>query len=389
MKSVFVFDGRSRAALQIVRSFGKKGFRVFVGNESNICSSFFSKYTYKRIKYPATGTREFEKFIFSFVEKNKFDLLIPVRDDTTIFCAKFYSKLSQYSKILISDCKKINIGRDKSRTFELAKKYNVPIPGTMVVKNVSELLSYRGAFPIILKPAISSGSRGLYLVKDFTELDKISKNLFENYDKYLLQEFIPSTNTVAVNVIFDRNAKLIAAFSYKRVREYPRNGGPSVLRESTYDPELIRIAIDFFKKLKWVGVAMMEFKIDSRDNIPKLMEINPRFWGSLALPIYAGIDFPYLMYELANNTEVKPLSEYRIGVRARWLFLGDFLWLLTSKNIIKDFKEFCAINKEDIVYDIYSRKDFFPVIGAILEGFMFLMDKKKRKHALGRDKHIK
>ena len=34
-------------------------------------------------------------------------------------------------------------------------------------------------------------------------------------------------------------------------------------------------------------------------NEPKLIEVNPRFWGSLALAIYAGIDFPYLLYKLA------------------------------------------------------------------------------------------
>ncbi len=41
---------------------------------------------------------------------------------------------------------------------------------------------------------------------------------------------------------------------------------------------------------------MVEFKLDPRDNTPKLMEINPRFWGSLALAIESGVNFPYLLY---------------------------------------------------------------------------------------------
>jgi len=34
------------------------------------------------------------------------------------------------------------------------------------------------------------------------------------------------------------------------------------------------------ESLDWHGVAMVEFWIDSRDGKPKLMEINPRFWGT-------------------------------------------------------------------------------------------------------------
>ena len=37
---------------------------------------------------------------------------------------------------------------------------------------------------------------------------------------------------------------------------------------------------------------MVEFKHDERDGVPKLMEINGRFWGSLQLAIDAGVDFP-------------------------------------------------------------------------------------------------
>ena len=389
MKSVFVFDGRSRAALQIVRSFGEKGFRVFVGNESWICSSFFSRYVFKRIKYPNPKTKEFKNFIFSLLKKYKIDVIIPVRDDTTIFCAKYYVDLKKYTNLLISDYSTILIGRDKSLTYEYAKKFKVPVPYTLIINNTQELLSYNKQYPIVLKPAISSGSRGLYVVNNKKELEKIANYIFKKYDKYLLQDFIPAERTLGVNVVFDEESKLVAAFSYKRIREFPRNGGPSVLRESTYDKSLIDIAVNFMKNLHWKGVAMLEFKLDSRDNIPKLMEINPRFWGSLALPIFAGIDIPYLLYCLAIQEEVQLISHYRAGVRARWLFMGDFLWLLTSKNKIKDFKEFCAINKEDTVYDIYSRKDFFPVIGAILEGFCFILNKKKRAHALGRGKKIR
>ncbi len=44
--------------------------------------------------------------------------------------------------------------------------------------------------------------------------------------------------------------------------------------------------------LDWTGVAMVEFKLDARDGVAKLMEINGRFWGSLQLADRRGRRFP-------------------------------------------------------------------------------------------------
>src|SRR2546430_8599658 len=71
----------------------------------------------------------------------------------------------------------------------------------------------------------------------------------------------------------------------------------------------------------WHGAAMVEFKVRA-DGRPYLMEINPRFWGSLQLAIDAGVDFPWLAYQLAAGLTPDSVEGYRIGVRNRWL-LGD------------------------------------------------------------------
>jgi predicted ATP-grasp superfamily ATP-dependent carboligase len=71
----------------------------------------------------------------------------------------------------------------------------------------------------------------------------------------------------------------------------------------------------------WHGVAMVEFKV-TPEGCPYLMEVNPRFWGSLQLAIDAGVDFPWLLYQLASGAPAWPDPGYRTGVRVRWL-LGD------------------------------------------------------------------
>ena len=64
-----------------------------------------------------------------------------------------------------------------------------------------------------------------------------------------------------------------------------------------------------------------EFKV-AEDGTPYLMEVNTRFWGSLQLAIDAGVDFPYLLYQLACGKQPAPVASYKTGNRLRWL-LGD------------------------------------------------------------------
>jgi predicted ATP-grasp superfamily ATP-dependent carboligase len=88
---------------------------------------------------------------------------------------------------------------------------------------------------------------------------------------------------------------------------------------------------------RWSGVAMVEYKLDSRDHSPKLMEVNGRFWGSLQLAVDSGVDFPFLLYQLATGAELRLPGPYQLGVRTRWLS-GDVdhllsVWLLPRRKL--------------------------------------------------------
>ncbi|RLE42910.1 hypothetical protein DRJ48_02415 [Candidatus Woesearchaeota archaeon] len=386
VRTVFVLDGRSRAALQVVRSLGKRGVKVIIGNDSWVCSSFFSRFVSKRVVYPNPKTKGFKRLMFALLQKEKIDVVIPVRDDTTLFFSRYKEELSKFSKIPVADFKTIMKGRDKSQTIEIAKRAKVPIPKTIIVNSLSDVLAnYKKiGFPMVLKPAISTGSRGLFLLRNKDQLDQLRDSLFHRYGKYLMQEFIPSQGNYGLNVLFNDKSELRAVFVYKRLRDYPRGMGPSVLRMSVVNDEIKKYGVRLFKAMRWQGVGMAEFKVDTRDNKPKLMEVNPRFWGSLALPIYAGVDFPYLLFKMALEGDVTPVIKYKQGVLARWLLLGDLLWLLKSKDKLHDLKEFLKFFRKNQIYDIISLKDPLPALGALLEGLEFIFKKKKREHAFNR-----
>ncbi len=66
---------------------------------------------------------------------------------------------------------------------------------------------------------------------------------------------------------------------------------------------------------------MVEFKGNDGE-IPYLMEVNTRFWGSLQLAVDCGVDFPWMLYQIANGETVQMTENYETGKRLRWL-LGD------------------------------------------------------------------
>jgi predicted ATP-grasp superfamily ATP-dependent carboligase len=155
---------------------------------------------------------------------------------------------------------------------------------------------------------------------------------------------------------------------HKRLHEYPISGGASTLRESIFNDELKDAALKILKNLQWHGVAMVEFKLDKKDNKPKLIEINGRFWGSLALSIAAGIDFPYLLHQMVMGKSFTTSFNYETGIKCRWLLPGELLWLFASlknnNNKLLNFWDFVSnITTND---DILSRDDVMPSFGAMI-----------------------
>ena len=76
---------------------------------------------------------------------------------------------------------------------------------------------------------------------------------------------------------------------------------------------------------------MVEFKVG--EDGPRLMEINGRVWGSLALAVKSGVDFPARLADLylngAPENAGQPDTSYKIGVRSRNLDL-EMLWIAST-----------------------------------------------------------
>ncbi len=318
--------------------------------------------------------------MLNLVKSDHYDVIFPVTDATVIPIVKHKQEFSKHTIVPFADYQTLTKASDKAQTLKIAIKNDIPCPKTYFVNGQGDLEKVMEEidYPVVIKPRTSFGARGVVLCESANDLRLKYKRVYAEYGASLVQEYIPPGDEIGVYVLFNFDSEPCAVTVQRRIRSYPVSGGPSTLRETIMDKKLVEIAFELLKILKWQGVAMVEFRVDPRDGVPKLMEINPRFWGSLQLSILSGVDFPYLLYKLVTEGYVEPNLDYKTGVKCRWLLPGDMLWFFSAPNKLRNVKEFIKFNTN---YDILSWDDPFYLRAMPFWLLKFLLKKVNKTRA--------
>lgn len=383
---VFVTDGDQRPALAIARSLGRRGVSVLVGEEAPTSLASSSKYCVKHVTYPSPRRQPqaFEHALLDIVRREQVDVIMPVTDVTTYSVAMNRDALRHHCAIAAPPFDAFERVTNKWTLFQSAAQCGIPVPRTEFVNGIGGLkeAANRIQYPAVIKPArsrIPTDTGWRYTSVHYAHSVADVWRLYRDVDYLtsypsLIQERIVGSGT-GIFVLCDRG-RLLTAFAHTRLREKPPSGGASVLCESIpVNPQLRDSAMRLLGPLGWDGVAMMEYKQDHRTGNVYLMEVNGRFWGSLQLAIDAGVDFPYLHYQLARGQRPDVPAAYRIGARSRWL-LGDLDHLLlrlrrtdrdlnlpdTAPSKVRALIDFLRVAQTGLHYDVISGTDPQPFV---------------------------
>jgi len=319
---IFITDANYKHTLGAIRSLGEKNYHIIAGASTKYAISFYSKYCAEKVIYPNPRNEKlFVKFLLDYVRNNSIDVLMPIGYLTTTILSKYKDEFIKYTKLPVADWASMEIACNKERTMEFAEKIGIKVPKTYSC--IDEIKS----FPIVIK--------GIKESNNLSYINSRDELLKSNISDCLIQEYICGEGYGFFALLNNGNEK--AFFMHKRIREYPITGGPSTLAESVFENKLLRSGLKLLKALKWNGVAMVEFKKDKKDNEFKLMEVNPKFWGSLDLSITSGVDFPNLLIKMALEGDTESVFHYNKGIKFRWLFPDDILYLLSNPKDIKRF----------------------------------------------------
>jgi len=107
-----------------------------------------------------------------------------------------------------------------------------------------------------------------------------------------------------------------------------------------------------------------------------LMEINPRMWGTIGLAIFSGADFTDAIVKVfLENVDPNDVDkEYKSGCYFRWVFPGDIMSIMLSKNLTagQKFRELFR-RYDNVTYQIIEKGDVKP----ILSTFLYSLARKK------------
>lgn len=331
MKRALILDAGQRSALAVTRSLGEKGVPVFTAEEKPGALASCSRYSKQFFSYPSPRFHpdSFVEVLAQLVKEQCIDILLPMTELTTTLLLT-HKEAFPGAVIPFPEMNRVDALADKCVLMRTAESLGIPVPRTWYVDDPATISNFKEApsFPAVLKPG-----RSWLRVQDQWQrsavkfpADESALNTIVDSDPaflvhpFMIQEYVAGHGQ-GVFALYN-HGKPLAFFAHRRLREKPPGGGVSVLSESiATDPGLVSHARSLLDKVGWHGVAMVEFKV-AADGTPYLMEINTRFWGSLQLAVDAGVDFPYLLYQLACGENPEPVDSYKTGIRLRWL-LGD------------------------------------------------------------------
>jgi carbamoyl-phosphate synthase large subunit len=184
-------------------------------------------------------------------------------------------------KVPLSPEPVLRMCRDKWALIQACAAASVPVPTTMLWEEGAEFR----AFPGFAKPRRGSGSQGLVPIEDRSDLLQLPKD-----QSYLVQELLPGEE-FSVDTYVSTDGAVIAAVPRERLKT---DSGIAVAARTRVLPELIDAAACTARAVGVRYIANIQFK-RALDGQFKLLEVNPRFPGTLPLTAAAGVDLPKLL----------------------------------------------------------------------------------------------
>jgi predicted ATP-grasp superfamily ATP-dependent carboligase len=289
-----------------------------------------SVHAYHRIERLAP-TPEFAEKVARIATKHRIDLVFPASHSGTVALAKAKPWLDGRCRVAVEDYDKLMAFHDKGRTMLLAEELGIPHPRTLFPKDVDEVSSCARelAYPVVVKARKGTAATAVWYARSPEELiglyRRVSREgreddgVFYDASAPLIQEYIPGELHDAIG--FCANGEMRCGLTQFRLVSKPLRGGMGVVDVTTRDERLLEYARRVVARTRWSGPIFIDFKLDPRDGVPKLLEVNPRFWGATWLTVCAGMNIPHYLAQTALGRPVEIRTEYPVGLMCRWPFL--------------------------------------------------------------------
>jgi predicted ATP-grasp superfamily ATP-dependent carboligase len=368
-----VFGVGEPQGLAAMRGLGRAGIPVYaIGKESAV--GFRSRYATEIRAVPDThlDPAGVMKVVLDLGRKLKFDgikaILLPTQDSMVELLSKNKTVLEEFFICHFPDSDVISACSDKKVQYETAERLGVPYPKTYFENQtdwlIDDLENKRVEYPLIFKarkelPRAIRGQYRLSIIKNLADLKKLLPAVAELKIPFIIQEIIPGEDDTLYTLgsCRTRKGELSAIFTGRKLRQTPPHFGVCRVGESKLVPELIGDGARLLAALNYFGISQVETKYDRRDGKYKLIEVNPRPWAWVGLPVEMGINLPYAFFCDALGLEI-PKQEMT-DRRCVYIYLYEDLYCSLA---VPDGKPWVHLfrNYEMIVEPFFHTDDLKP-----------------------------
>lgn len=222
--------------------------------------------------------------------------LLPVGATTLAMLSENRAQFDAVCGLCIAVPAQLALLNDKAALGALGAALSLPVPTCYVQKadETAEEFAARVPLPCVVKP-VCGEKFGLHAESRY----RIARSAQALYDAVahfcaitneapIVQEYL-SGGGMGCSVLA-KDGEIVYSICHRRVREYPVSGGPSSCCECIDAPALVSAVAALVKEVGFSGPAMFEFKLDASGK-PRLLECNPRIWGTYPLTRAAKTSF--------------------------------------------------------------------------------------------------
>ena len=158
-------------------------------------------------------------------------------------------------------------------------------------------------FPVIVKPRRGSASKGILVIDDVEQWDKLV-----NKDYYVIQQYIENREEYTVDCYVTSAGKIISIVPRIRIQVA---GGEVMNSETRKDQKLIALSERVLKSGNFRGPVTIQYLRDKDTGDNYIMEINPRLGGGVITSIEAGADITEFILRDYLREELQPCNDWK------------------------------------------------------------------------------
>lgn len=280
-----VTDVRYRMSLAVIRDVAEAGIDIVAVERDDSGAppiGFYSKYARKTHMLRGSSYVSELYALCSDIKKSvgQKPALLPVGASTLSAIApdEVRKRFSKVCGLCVPSQEQLEVFNSKSAVAKMASSIGIPVPQSYAIGEAAGM-----PYPCVVKP-ICGEKQGLSASERYI-IVKNEKELGEAYSHFLaaaggvplIQEYLPGGG--AGCSVLAKDGEVVSSLCHIRIREWPISGGPSACCRAVHNPLLEKYAAQMVKNANYTGLAMVEFK-QGADGGYRLLEINPRVWGS-------------------------------------------------------------------------------------------------------------